>query len=178
MRKHRSPDNNMMLLPIRKLCSLLGCVLLAAAVLTGCGRSTPPTPNAQAVTGPKIGETINVVDGVSIEVSSFTRTVGDQVSRAKRGRTWAMPTVLIKNESSQEIEVDPSDFTVTTSSGETAQADLDIHFLPMLEPVSLPAGESVQGRLGFDVPEEDQLVLYWNPKWATGQKVSINLIKP
>ena len=177
MRKHWSPDKNLAVQPIRKLLSLLGCVLLAAAVLTACSRSTP-TPNAQAVTGPKVGETVNVVDGVSIEVSSFTRTVGDQVSRAKRGRTWAMPTVLVKNESSQEIEVDPGDFTVTTSSGETVQADLDIHFLPMLELVSVPAGETVQGRLGFDVPEEDQLVLYWNPRWASGQKVSINLVKP
>jgi hypothetical protein len=168
--------------PWRHLAALFGVVLLAGVALAGCGggkpeSTAPATVAASPVAAlPLMGTPVPVGD-VTLVADRMTRSVGDQLSRAKRGRTWAMVVIVANNKSQAAIEVNPSDFQVTTSSGETASADITVHFLPMMVATSLDAGKNMEGRLGFDVPEKDELVLTWSPKWAAGQKATIRLVK-
>ena len=171
-------QENMWKQPVMRPCvSILLIALLfgISTLLAGCGGSVS-TPTPEAAAGPLIGESVKLGD-VELKVSTITRSVGDQISRTKRGRTWALVTVVVQNNGTEAVEVDPTAFTVTTSSGETALADPDIRFLPMLKATQAGPGKKVEGKMGFDVPDKDELELHWAPAWSD-KSVTIVLKKP
>ena len=161
--------------PRRPLWIALACLFLAATLFSvaGCGSSSAPAAatagtGGAAATQPAAESA--TVDGATLSVTKVIRSGGDDSTRSKRGHIWLVLKLQIENKGSQSVAVNIPDFTLVTSKGDAAQAQLPRFVAGPLASASLAAGQTAEGKIAFDIADsEKQVTLKWKPAGGTGE---------
>ncbi|MCY8668823.1 DUF4352 domain-containing protein [Bacillus haynesii] len=162
---------------MKKFLALLGAVVVGGAVLSACGET-----EVKDVSGDKkeeakeekkdenkvygVGDTVSV-DGMEITIKSAKFTDPTQYTKAKNGKVLTLE-VTAKNSNDEQAFIDNSEFAVYDKDGNKVDDYFGYDEIAISGNVN--AGKQMQGKVYFDVPEQDSYELLYTPSFSMDSK--------
>lgn len=117
------------------------------------------------------------IEGRVLEVTNVERSSGGDFDKPKDGHEYIIVTVVIENNSENNVSYNPFYFKMKNSQGQiTDQAFTIVNSSTALSSGELAAGGTVTGTIAFEQPTGDEgLQLIFEPEFWTGKQVTINL---
>jgi hypothetical protein len=165
---------------------ILGCIGVSAVVLRSAGTAinsvsttvastvttiaeTPTTQAQPASQVSQVGGTISVND-VAVTLTSVKKLASDQYIQPKTGNIFIVVHVKIVNNSTGEVDYNPLDFHVRSSSGNITDVEFAVPSTytanNQLNYGKLSAGGNVEGDLIFQVKKGDHKAqMTWQPSF-------------
>lgn len=161
----------------KKFLALIGAVVIGGALLSACGEtevkdvSDKPKEEAKADKKEKakvygVGDTVSV-DGVEITINKAEFTNPNEYTQAKNGKVLTLD-VTAKNTNDDQAFVDNTEFAVYDADGNKAEDYFGYDEMPISDNVN--AGKQLQGKLYFDVAEQDSYELIYTPSFTMDSK--------
>lgn len=164
-------------------------ILLSLVLLYGCGSSNEGTnestqngqtqgeqpQNQQDIQETtkefySIGETVNV-EGMEITVTSVQFTEPAEYTETKNGKVLTT-TVTVKNIDQQNGFVDNTEFVLAGTSGKQYESYYGYDDANMFT-ADLKEGNQIDGKLAYDVAEEAEYILYYEPLFTLNEDAEI-----
>lgn len=163
----------------------LGAFTLAGIILAGCGDAEvkevkeEEKPKQEQAAEPKeeakkefysIGETVSV-DGMEITLVSAQFTDPAEYTEATKGKVMTLMVNVINNSSDNGF-VDNTEFAMAGASGTQFEAYFGYDDANMFT-AELKKGNKTDGKLAFDVADENEYILYYEPSFTFKENAEI-----
>lgn len=170
---------------MKKFVKTLGVMILAGIVLVGCGdadvkevKQEEEPKKEQAAEKKeetvkefyKVGETVSI-DGMEITVTSAKFTNPAEYSEAMNGKVMTV-LVNVKNASQDNGYVDAGEFVLAGASGTQFEKYFGYDDANMFY-AELKAGNKIDGKLAYDVADENEYILYYEPSFTFKENAEI-----
>lgn len=114
----------------------------------------------------KVGDTVTV-DKVEITINSASFTDPDEYSESKNGKVLTLD-VTVKNTGEEQAFVDNTEFSIYDSDGNKQEDYYGYNDLAISDTIN--SGKQVQGKLYFDVVEQDSYEMIYTPSFSFDSK--------
>lgn len=117
------------------------------------------------------------VGGIKLTVTGvqYATQLGDY-DRADSGKTYIVVAVNLVNTSNETESYDEYDFRVQTAGGQVLDSSYTLSVTDTLSSGDLVAGGTVNGKLVFEVPQEDgHQYLIWKPSYVDSDRAIVQL---
>jgi hypothetical protein len=166
----------------KKVLAVVGSVAVAGSILSACGETEVKQTNGSSDqakqeqkkedTVYKVGDTVSV-NGVELTIDSADFTGANDYSPAENGKVLTLE-VTAKNTTDSQQFVDNTEFAVYDKDGNKAGDYYGYDQLAISDNVN--AGKQLQGKLYFDVPEQESYELIYTPSFSfDGKEVKFNI---
>jgi uncharacterized Zn-binding protein involved in type VI secretion len=160
----------------KKFLAVLGAVIIAGGIITGCGTEVEDVGSGSTGTEQKEekpkeeakdkvyknGETVKV-DGLEITITGAKFTDPAEYSPASKGKVLTID-LATTNTSDTQAFIDSTDFNIYDSEGNQLEAYYGYNDMAISGDVN--KGKKLAGKIYFDVPEQGSYELIYTPTFA------------
>ncbi len=166
----------------KKFLSIICSLIIFGGILTGCGETEvqdvtdaadPPAEpkqeeNEETVEDKvyKIGETVSV-NGMEITINSAKFTEPGEYTEATNGKVITLE-VTAKNSNDEQAFIDNTEFAVYDSEGNKMEDYYGYDEMAISDNIN--AGKQLQGKLYFDVKEQQSHEMIYTPSFSLDSK--------